>query len=173
MDCRQAESLLALWAGNDLDEIDPARQVQAHLDACEHCRQRSREFVVAHTALQEARCDAPDLCNLWPRVKARLVEWERSPRFAKFNVWVPTAVAAVACSLLVFVASVEVQRKLQRQPARDLFRDDENLARSRGQLVSPYDLERWRETEFEAVPSTVAGPPRPLKPQNPAPSEFD
>jgi len=172
MDCRQAESLLALWAGNDLDDIDPTHRVQAHLDACEHCRQRSRDFVVAHTALQEARCAAPESPNLWPRVRAKLMEWEQRPQLAKFNVWVPTALAAVACSLLVLVASVEVQRKLQRPPSRDLFRTDSQFARSRDKLLSPYDLERWQEAEFE-LSRTVSGPPQPIRPELLRGSEFD
>jgi hypothetical protein len=112
MECRQVEPLLALWVGNDLESGHDVA-LQQHLELCPQCRERSRQLVVAETALQEARLSPVAGESLWPRVRAKLREWERRPQFAKFNVWVPTAIAAVACSLMVMVASVEVQRKVQ------------------------------------------------------------
>jgi hypothetical protein len=162
MDCQQAESLLALWVGNDLDHAEQSRLLQMHLEACPHCRQRSLEFVVAETALQEARVNGTDgvaseSSSLWPRVKARLLEWERCPHFAKFNVWVPTAIATVACSLLVMVASIEVQRRVQGQ-ARNLFVSDPDFNSSRGSRLTREDFERWQDAEFKTV-RQVSGPP--------------
>lgn len=116
MDCRQSEALLALWVGNDLAENELRRALQAHLESCDRCRQRSREFLVAQTALQETRLTAPPDLTLWPRICSRLNEWNCQPHFAHFNVWVPTALATVACCLLVMVALVEVQRKWDERP---------------------------------------------------------
>jgi predicted anti-sigma-YlaC factor YlaD len=115
MDCRQTEALLALWVGHDLADGEPARSIQTHLETCDRCRERSRQFVVAHTALLESRLATPPGASVWPRVRSRLAELERQPHFAKFNVWVPTAIAAAACSLMVLVAAVEVQRKFDER----------------------------------------------------------
>jgi predicted anti-sigma-YlaC factor YlaD len=163
MDCRQAESWLALWVGNDLSDTEPARQLQVHLEQCEHCRAKSLEFVVAHTALQEARCvPAETPVCLWPRVRARLAQWDCRPQFARFNVWVPTALATVACSLLVWVATVEVQRKVQQWPqVQNLHQPAMSLQARRSPSVSPRDFERWRELERQPV-RFASGPPRSL-----------
>lgn len=162
MDCQQADALLALWVGSDLEHAEQSRLLQAHLEACPRCRQRSQEFVVAETALQEARCVASETPSLWPSVRSRLLEWERRPHFAKFNVWVPTVVATVACSLLVMVASIEVQRRVQRwsnppmaaQPwerGRNLFVSDPGFSTTRGSDLTREDLERWKDLEFRTV----------------------
>lgn len=180
MDCQQAEATLSLWVGSDLDDADHAQLLHSHLEVCPRCRRRSQEFVAAHTALQEARVRPleeglpPDSSSLWPRVKARLVEWESRPQFAKFNVWVPTVVATAACSVLVLVALVELQRKMERwssapsliaQPwgaQDDLFRSDPMFASSRGRALSRDDLERWQGAEFRTL--RPAGNPNPYVP---------
>jgi hypothetical protein len=163
MDCQQAETALSLWVGNDLDDAGHAQLLQAHVDACPNCRRRSQEFVAAHTALQEARQHCPESPSLWPRVRAKLVEWESRPRFAKFNVLVPTVVATAACSVLVAVALVEIQRKMERWSSApsliarpwgsspNLFETDPNHRFSRGAPLSGRDFARWQDAEFVPI----------------------
>ncbi len=111
MDCRQSQSFLALMVGQDHADSAAECLVRQHVVGCPSCRKFHAELLASQAALADSRIQVGARRQLWPRVAERLAELECRPQFARFNVWVPTAVAAAACLLLVAVAAVEMQRR--------------------------------------------------------------
>lgn len=158
MDCRQASNWLALGAGQDLTEADIAASVEHHLHQCPLCRRKQSDLQSTLNLLAEAQLMPDPRRRLWPRVSQRLAELELRPRFLRFNVWVPTTLAAAACLLMVSVVAVEFQRHNERdlfgQPwqassQRDLFQSDPQFNVGRGQLPTSADWKRWETAHDE------------------------
>lgn len=155
--------------GQDHGDAHSAEGLERHAGQCAACQKFQLDLQVSQTVLQEARLEVTFRRQLWPSVAARLSEFERSPRFARFNVWVPTTVAAAACLLLVSVALVEVQRRnaelfpgavwqnmaWQNSAKRDLFRTDPAFNSTHGELPSEADFERWLSRPGQTVPTQV------------------
>lgn len=172
MDCRQMQPLLALMVGQDLPDSDLERSVTQHLQQCPACRERRQSLAMSRSVLLDAQRSVRVRGGLWPRIAARLPQYDRRRQLARFNVWVPTAVAALACTLLVAVAAVEVHRKVNPQSAafvrgleprsRNLFDSDPTFAKSRGQLINANDVAHWSQTQGEAPQPAVyrVNPPR-------------
>jgi predicted anti-sigma-YlaC factor YlaD len=156
MDCRQIQSVLALAVGQDpCDPVDE-QAVRAHLSDCPCCRRFRQELEASHAALLESRVHR----GLWPQVAACLAEWECRPRFARFNVWVPSVAAVAASLLLISVAVLEVDHHTHqwlpsvvqdRSTPRNLFLTDPNFTASRGQMLSPDDVIRWRQMQHQQL----------------------
>ena len=153
LDCRQARSLLALEVGLDLPDAETRHQLQAHLKLCPDCRCRQRQLHESQAVLVESRLTLDPRSRLWPRVASQLAEWEARPQFARFNAWVPTAIASVACLLLVSIATFEFQQGDNGRPAnmawsrsetRDLFQTAPEFRVTHGQFPSEADIRRWR-----------------------------
>jgi hypothetical protein len=111
MNCSRAQSDIALWAGNDLDESSLSC-LRRHLAACPACRGYLAEMQAlmqlvddcplreeADQASQEAVED-----SLWPSLSTRLVALP-VPRGDRFNGWLPAVTVAVVCLVMVLVAS--------------------------------------------------------------------
>lgn len=154
MDCRQAQTFLALVVGQDHADARAEGAVSEHVEHCAVCQSFQRQLRVSQSALVEARLVPDSRRRLWPRVAERLAGLTCRPQFARFNIWVPTTIAAAACLLLVAVASQELQYRsdgylssaFSRQPEpRDLFQTDPEFAANRGELPSAVDLHRWRD----------------------------
>jgi hypothetical protein len=162
MDCRQAQSVLALAVGQDACDPAAEQAVRAHLTACPVCRQTQRDLEIAHAALLESRTQPAFRRGLWPQVAACIAEWECRPQFARFNVWVPSLAAVAACLLLVSVAVFEVDQHAGRllpsvvldQPSasRNLYESDPNFTADRGEVISARDIARWRQTQERTQP---------------------
>lgn len=111
MNCRRAQSNIALWAGNDLDETDlPC--LQRHLEACPECREYKEQMhalmqLVEECPLRDEVDEASKSAvehSLWPSLSTRLVE--TPPRRSdRFNGWVPAVAVAVVCLAMVLIAS--------------------------------------------------------------------
>lgn len=161
MDCRQIQPLLALSVGKDLPDATFERSVTLHLQQCPACRERRQALAMSRAVLQDAQRTARPTGGLWPRVTVELARLDRRPPLARFNVWVPTAVAALACSLLVAVAAIEVHRKVNPQStvfvrpvqtkSRNLFVEDPTFASSRGRIINEEDAAFWRQTQGESL----------------------
>lgn len=161
MDCRQIQPLLALAVGQDLPDETFERSVTLHLQQCPSCRERRQALAMSRAVLQDAQRSARSTGGLWPRIAVQLARLERRPPLARFNVWVPTAVAALACSILVTVAAIEVHQKVSSgsaplvrsvQPTpRNLFISDPAFSRSRGQMLSEEDVAQWRQSQGESL----------------------
>lgn len=174
MDCRQMQPLLALMVGQDLPDTGLEHAVTQHLQQCPACRERRQSLAMSRSVLLDAQPLVRYRGGLWPRIAARLPQYDRRRQLARFNVWVPTAVAALACSLLVAVAAVEIQRKVNPQaggyvrgvqpPARNLFVSDPTFAKSHGKLIDANDVANWNQTQGETLQPArhrLNPPPRP------------
>lgn len=147
MDCRQAQSFLALMVGQDHNDSAGEQHVRQHVTHCASCRRFHQDIGTAQVSLSEAGLQVQTRRHLWPRVAERLAELDRHPQFARFNVLVPTSVATVACLLLVAVTLLEPQQN--SSASRDLFRTDPSFAATRGELPSQADLQRWQRQRGE------------------------
>jgi hypothetical protein len=155
MHCEQARAALALWVGQDLTDAADRKALDEHLAGCPQCRREQVAFVATQQVLREAQQPEGPRVGLWPRVAARLAVWEARPQYQRFNVWVPTVAAALACSVLVGVAIFEVQHRsspsnMLASQSRNLFETDPEFAASRGRVVTQQDLQRWQQALRES-----------------------
>ncbi len=159
MHCEQAHAALALWVGQDLTDVADQRALDEHLAGCPQCRSEQVAFVAAQRVLREAQQPSVRPAGLWPKVSARLTAWDKRPQYQRFNVWVPTVAAALACSVLVGVAIYEVQQRVTESEmlaaqSRNLFLTDPEFAASNGRVISPQDVHRWQQALRDAPQPT-------------------
>ncbi len=161
MDCRQIQPLLALAIGQDLPDEDCERTVSLHLQQCPNCREHRQALAMARSVLQDAQPTVRVGGGLWPRIAAQLTDRRNRRPLARFNVWVPTVVAGMACSILVVIAALEISKKVNPQttvlirsmqsPTRNLFDTDPVFSKSHGRLISHEDVAAWRQSQGESV----------------------
>ena len=161
MDCQQIQPLLALAVGQDLPDGDCERTVTLHLQQCPNCREHRQALAMARSVLQDAQPTVRLGGGLWPRISAQLAECQNRRPLARFNVWVPTVVAAMACGILVAIAALEISKKVNPQttvfirsmqaPTRNLFDTDPTFSKSHGRLISEQDVAAWRQSQGELV----------------------
>jgi hypothetical protein len=132
MNCRRAQSDIALWAGDDLDEAG-LLSLRRHLDDCPECRCYMEEMqllmrLVEECPLREEGDEASKRAvedSLWPTLSTRLVSLS-SPRSDRFNGWIPAVTVAAVCLAMVLIASPPAMLAPQAAP-----------------LVSSADEESW------------------------------
>ncbi len=111
MNCRQAHTDIALWAGGDLDEAG-LLSLKRHLEVCLACRCYHEEMrflmrLVDECPLREQADEASKRAvedSLWPTLATRLVSLP-SPQSDRFNGWVPAVAVAAVCLATVLIAS--------------------------------------------------------------------
>jgi len=111
MNCRRAQTDIALWAGNDLSEID-CQSLQRHLEVCPKCRDYKAHMqaimqVVDECPLRDEADEASKSAvaeGLWPSLASRLVSLP-TPRNDRFNGWIPAIAVAAVCLAMLMVAS--------------------------------------------------------------------
>ena len=106
MNCKQAKSEIALWAGNDLD--DSALQgLQDHLDECPCCSShwaRMKQTVdLLHRGTEE-ELPREYVGSVWPEVAAQIAVRRESLLMTRFNGWLPAVAVSAACAALLMVA---------------------------------------------------------------------
>ena len=111
MNCRRAQTDIALWAGNDLDETDRL-SLQRHVEACPDCREYQAQMqalmrLVDECPLREQADEASKSAlsdSLWPSLSSHLVSlpFRNSDRF---NGWIPAVAVAAVCLAMLMVAS--------------------------------------------------------------------
>ncbi len=111
MNCRRAQSDIALWAGDDLDEAG-LRDLRIHLEACPECRKYLEQMqallqLVDNCPLRDEADEASLAAvedSLWPSLSTQLVSLP-APRHDRFNGWIPAVAVAAVCFAMVLVAS--------------------------------------------------------------------
>ena len=111
--CRKTRRLLALAAGNDLEERDLAG-AQRHLAVCPQCREvwqglrqtqqaleRVRSSPMAEQGASAADWPAP---SLWPTVARQVRAIDAQAAQANWRGWLPAGALAAACLAIVMVA---------------------------------------------------------------------
>lgn len=111
MNCRRAQSDIALWAGDDLDEAG-LLSLKRHLEACPECRCYMQEMhllmrLIDECPLREEGDNASKQAvedSLWPALSTRLVTLS-ARRSDHFNGWIPAVSVAAVCLAMVLIAS--------------------------------------------------------------------
>lgn len=111
MNCRRAQTDIALWAGNDLDETDRL-SLQRHLEACPDCREYQAQMqalmrLVDECPLKEQADEASKSAvsdSLWPSLSSHLVSLPFR-NCDRFNGWIPAVAVAAVCLAMLMVAS--------------------------------------------------------------------
>ena len=117
MNCRRAQSDIALWAGDDLDEAG-LLSLRRHLEACPECRCYMQEMqllmrLIDECPLREEGDEASKEAvedSLWPSLSTRLVTLS-SRRSDHFNGWIPAVSVAAVCLAMTFSACTSVESK--------------------------------------------------------------
>ncbi|MFN0195783.1 MAG: anti-sigma factor family protein [Planctomycetaceae bacterium] len=115
MNCKQAEQLLALWVGGDLDEAS-GRELEEHLALCSTCRATGRRLKASQQVLVHAGHAEPlrlaksetvpasaSADSVWPNVARGLRALEARKRKQRFNGWIPAA-AVLAAALAILIS---------------------------------------------------------------------
>ncbi len=149
MNCRRAQSNIALWAGNDLDETCRLG-LQQHLETCPACREFLQEMqavmqMVDECPLREEADNASMILveeSLWPELASRLATVP-APQSDRFNGWLPAVAVSVVCFAMVLIAS----------PPQHSVSSEENLPLTATEPIStPAPL-------FDAQEQPSANPP--------------
>jgi hypothetical protein len=98
--CRKMRRLLALWAGNDLDERD-ATGLERHLASCPHCREVRQGLHRSQRALEAVRpgtvLENQQSASVWPGVARHVRSIDENSVPQGWREWLPTAALAAAC----------------------------------------------------------------------------
>ena len=105
--CRKTRRLLALSAGNDLDEREQS-QAQRHLATCPHCREAWQRLFSAQQVLEKVRATPADGqrlgASIWPAVERQIRTIDEQSVKADWRGWLPAGALAAACLALVVIA---------------------------------------------------------------------
>jgi hypothetical protein len=108
LNCRKTRRLLALAAGNDLDERELAG-AERHLAVCPQCRQVWQGLQQTQQALEQVRAAPMAESNLpapslWPAVARHVRTIDAQAATADWRGWLPAGALAAACLAVVMVA---------------------------------------------------------------------
>ncbi len=128
LNCRKTRRLLALAAGNDLEEGDLAG-TQRHLAVCPQCRevweglrrtQKALEQVGSAPAAEQGLPDAGRPSpSLWPTVARHVRAIDLQATKANWRGWLPAGALAAACLAIVMVAVPDLPSGLNTARYRD------------------------------------------------------
>jgi len=105
LSCRKTRRVLALSAGNDLDERELA-QAHRHLAACPHCREVWQGLKQSQQIFERiSSAPAERLPSVWPGVARHVRTIDAQPAHADWRGWLPAG-ALAAASLAIVVISL-------------------------------------------------------------------
>src|SRR5579871_5587034 len=103
-ECRKTRRLLALWAGNDLDERD-AGGIERHLAVCPQCREIRQGLHQAQQVLEAVRptgaADRQLSTSVWPGVSRHIRSFNEAAVSGSWREWLPTGALAAACVAMI------------------------------------------------------------------------
>jgi predicted anti-sigma-YlaC factor YlaD len=105
MNCKRAKVEIALWVGGDLGDA-PEVSLKQHLGECSGCHRYWRQMKNSLRFLQEPDEDSlPVLTDsMWPDLSSRLSSRETMWRRGQFNGWIPAALIAASCVVILYSA---------------------------------------------------------------------
>ena len=105
MNCKRAKADIALWVGGDLSDA-AEESLGQHLGECPGCHRHWQQMKESLRFLQEP--DEDPLCvrseSMWPDLSSRLSSRETMWRRGRFNGWVPAALIAASCVVILYSA---------------------------------------------------------------------
>ena len=123
-ECRKTRRLLALWAGNDLDERDAAG-LERHLAVCPGCREVRQGLHHSQRALEAVRpaaeADGRLSASVWPGVSRHIRTSHKVSVTRGWREWLPTGALAAAC-VAMMAALVPPVRTPDHQLTSDSMR---------------------------------------------------
>ncbi len=161
MNCRRAQSEIALWAGDDLDETNHLG-LQHHLESCPECRAYLAEMqdllrLVDDCPLRDEADAASQQAvenSLWPSLSTRLAKLP-APQTDRFNGWVPALAVAAVCLVMVLVASPP--QLLSPQDTHALAVSGEENWSGRQTIKEPVAPQTMHRLPIESMPVDVRG----------------
>jgi hypothetical protein len=100
LNCRKVQRLLALWAGNDIDEAGRV-EAERHMASCPHCRESWGRLNTGRQALERLRTSeaesAPLGASIWPVVERQIRVIDHEAATANWRGWLPVGALAAAC----------------------------------------------------------------------------
>jgi hypothetical protein len=113
LDCRKTRRLLALSAGNDVEERDLVG-VQRHLAVCPQCREVRQGLEHSQQALERVRAVPVDEDagagsawpgrSIWPAVARQVRVIDEQAAAPNWRGWLPSGALAAACLAVVMVS---------------------------------------------------------------------
>ena len=108
MNCRDAQSDIALYAGGDLDDAARVREVRRHVASCPECREHFKGVKSSLRTLASVDQAATwqSAGSLWPSIQRELARprpaaaarvWQQARN------WSPLAAVTAACALMLMV----------------------------------------------------------------------
>lgn len=98
--CRRVRSLLALWAGHDLDETSQ-QEARRHMAACPHCRTHWQYVQASQYALEQARLPSPASAvatgSVWREVYSQISSQRALAERRSVYGWFPAGALVAAC----------------------------------------------------------------------------
>ncbi|MBM82001.1 MAG: hypothetical protein CMJ78_15630 [Planctomycetaceae bacterium] len=109
MNCKEAKSLIALWAGQDLDDAE-LEALQPHLAECPNCSGHWDEMKSSMDALQQASGEdltRDEFDSLWPKVAAKISTRQAASGNVRRNRWLPAIAVAAVCIAVAVVMNYQ------------------------------------------------------------------
>lgn len=107
INCRTTRRLLALWAGNDLEERE-SRRAERHLAVCPPCREAWEQLKRSQRVLDRVRPapadDARLDVSLWPAVARQVRVIDATSVAPNWRGWLPAGALAAACFAVLMVS---------------------------------------------------------------------
>ncbi|MGE5195228.1 MAG: hypothetical protein ACM3U2_22265 [Deltaproteobacteria bacterium] len=168
LNCRKTRRLLALSAGNDVEERDLAG-AQRHLAVCPQCREVWQALRQSQQVLEQVRAAPAEgkgsptpgwpAPSLWPTVARHVRAIDAQGAAPDWRGWLPAGALAAACVAVVMVALPDLspgpatarRRDARRTVAPQFFisSDSETLNRQ------PVMIYRDRETDQDRLPQLL------------------
>lgn len=113
-ECAFYGPLLNAYLDGELPEKE-RKEIEAHLETCQKCRQLVQELEQIGDTLKEAFADVPepeiDLTDIWEKIEAKAnfgpSIWQRfKDLFIKPVIWLPATAAVAVAAALVFTISI-------------------------------------------------------------------
>lgn len=145
--CNHIRKLLALSAGNDLDEQGQA-EARRHAATCPQCREYAVRIESSQQLLEQsalAACEGPAVASVWPNVQRSLRSVQPVSAPATWERWLPMTAAAAAC----FAAMVIMELPPFAPPAH-------NMA-ERNNLTIPFVVSQPLDEEESLAAEPVHG----------------
>ena len=100
LSCRKVQRLLALWAGNDIDDAGRV-EAERHMASCPHCREiwgRLKDGRQAIEHLRSSESESAPLCaSMWPSIERHIRVIDHETATSTWRGWLPVGALAAAC----------------------------------------------------------------------------
>jgi len=116
MNCKQAQTNIALWVGGDLSENDVAL-LERHVAICPGCREHHLRMEHVQQMLNVSNSPPSLEESIWPDLEVKIERHQKAFRREQFNGWVPAFAVAAACLLLLFYSRTISNFQQPEQPA--------------------------------------------------------